>query len=57
MWPDGSNDTLAAYIWGVGIHPDWQVHQLMTDIVVYYIEKSYARFVDVSSSCWKANAI
>lgn len=48
VWPDGSNDTVAMDIWGLGTHPDWQVQQLLADIVVYYIQKSYARFIDVS---------
>ena len=48
VWPDISNSSLADSIWGSSVHPDWQVHQLLADVLVYFIEKSYARFLGVS---------
>ena len=48
VWPDISNSSLADSIWGSAVHPDWQVHQLLADVLVYFIDKSYARFLVVS---------
>eukprot|EP00904_Undaria_pinnatifida_P003349 jgi/Undpi1/13014/HiC_scaffold_7.g02678.m1 len=45
VWPDMSNSSLADSIWGSAVHPDWQVHQLLADVLVYFIQKSYARFL------------
>ena len=48
MWPDLEDSALADRLWGSGVHPDWQVQQLLADVLVYFIEKSYARFLEVS---------
>lgn len=50
LWPDINKPEVANRIWGEEVHPDWQVHQLMADVVVHYLQRSYARFVEVSYS-------
>ncbi|CAM9457063.1 unnamed protein product, partial [Ectocarpus sp. 8 AP-2014] len=30
------------------VHPPWQVQQLMADVVVYYMQKSHARFLEAN---------
>lgn len=48
MWPNDKDSSLAERVWGSEVHPDWQVHQLLADVIVYYFQKSYARFLEVS---------
>lgn len=48
MWPNDEDSSLAERVWGSAVHPDWQVHQLLADVLVYYFQKSYARFLEVS---------
>ena len=55
VWPDLKDPSLADKLWGSEVHPSWQVHQLLADVLVYYIEKSYARFLEVSASTGKQN--
>lgn len=50
VWPNTSETSTAETIWGSEVHPDWQVQQLLADVVVYYLEKSYARFCEVYGS-------
>ena len=50
VWPDDENPDVADRIWGSEVHPDWQVHQLLADVTVYYLQKSYARFLEVTST-------
>lgn len=38
---------MADAVWGAKAHPPWQVHQLMADVVVYYLQKAHARFLEV----------
>lgn len=47
VWPDQEDSALAGRIWGSDVHPDWQVHQLIADVMVHFVEKSYARFFKV----------
>ncbi|CAN0249051.1 unnamed protein product [Ectocarpus sp. 12 AP-2014] len=47
VWPDINNSYLANLVWGEEVHPGWQAHQLMADVVVYYMQQSYARFAKV----------
>ncbi|CAM9527097.1 unnamed protein product, partial [Laminaria digitata] len=46
VWPDDDDSALAERVWGNAVHPDWQVHQLLADVMVYFIQKSYARFLE-----------
>ncbi|CAM9361671.1 unnamed protein product, partial [Laminaria digitata] len=46
VWPNQEDPTLAAHLWGRGVHPGWQLHQLFADVLVYFIQKSYARFLE-----------
>ncbi|CAN0305654.1 unnamed protein product, partial [Scytosiphon promiscuus] len=46
VWPDLEDPALANRLWGNEVHPDWQVQQLLADVMVYFIQKSYARFVE-----------
>ncbi|CAM9468653.1 unnamed protein product [Ectocarpus fasciculatus] len=48
VWPDIEDSSVAATVWGPKAHPAWQVHQLMADVVVYYIQKSRARFLEAN---------
>lgn len=57
VWPEGGDDQFALDIWGPATHPDWQVQQLLADVVVYYFEKSYSRFVDVSFTINSKNCL
>lgn len=50
VWPDIKQTSLATRIWGRKVHPDWRVQQLMADLVVYYIQRSHARFLKVSGT-------
>ncbi|CAM9527033.1 unnamed protein product [Ectocarpus sp. 4 AP-2014] len=47
VWPHKEDYAAAEDIWGHSVHPDWQVHQLMADVVAYYLQLSYARFLEV----------
>ncbi|CAM9485932.1 unnamed protein product [Ectocarpus sp. 12 AP-2014] len=47
VWPDIKQNSLATRIWGRKVHPDWRVQQLMADLVVFYIQRSHARFLKV----------
>ncbi|CAB1102602.1 unnamed protein product [Ectocarpus sp. CCAP 1310/34] len=47
VWPQKEDYAAAEVIWGHSVHPDWQVHQLMADVVAYYLQLSYARFLEV----------
>ncbi|CAM9361745.1 unnamed protein product [Laminaria digitata] len=46
VWPDLEDPALANRMWGSDVHPDWQVQQLLADVLVYFIQKSYARFLE-----------
>lgn len=48
VWPDEEDSALADRLWGSGVHPNWQTQQLLADVLVYFIEKAYARFLEVS---------
>lgn len=48
VWPEIDSPEVADRIWGAEVHPDWQVQQLLADVAVYYLQKSYARFLNVS---------
>ncbi|CAM9420751.1 unnamed protein product [Ectocarpus sp. 13 AM-2016] len=48
VWPDITDSSVADVIWGAKAHPPWQVHQLMADVVVYYMQKSHARFLEAN---------
>lgn len=50
MWPNDEDSAMADRLWGSDVHPDWQVHQLLADVLVYVIQKSYALFLQVSPS-------
>lgn len=56
VWPDDGDSTTAEAIWGSEVHPDWRVQQLLADVVVYYLEKSYARFCDMYGTVDKSSA-
>ncbi|CAM9369461.1 unnamed protein product [Ectocarpus sp. 13 AM-2016] len=47
VWPDIKQASLATRIWGRKVHPDWRVQQLMADLVVFFIQRSHARFLKV----------
>ena len=47
VWPNDDDSSLAERVWGSNVHPDWQVQQLLADVLVYFIQKSYARFLEV----------
>lgn len=53
VWPNINDTSTAETIWGSEVHPGWQVQQLLADTVVYYLEKSYARFCEVYGSADK----
>lgn len=40
VWPDLKDPALANRLWESEVHPDWQVHQLLADVLVYFIQKS-----------------
>ena len=56
VWPVDENSSTADAVWGKKIHPSWQVHQLLADVVVYYLQKSYARFCDVHGTVDKPSS-
>lgn len=45
VWPNEEYYSFADKIWGPETHPDWITHQLMADVMVYYLQKTYARFL------------
>lgn len=56
VWPDEDDSTTAEAIWGSEVHPDWRVQQLLADVVVYYLEKSYARFCEMYGPADKSSS-
>lgn len=49
VWPVENSD-FASLVWGENIHPDWEVHQVFADVTVYFLQKSYARFLNLHES-------
>lgn len=47
VWPVPEDTALAGHLWEPQPHPGWQLHQLFADVLVYFIQKSYARFLEV----------
>ena len=56
VWPHLNEPALANRLWGARVHPNWQVQQLLADVLVYFIQKSFARFLEVRPSWLNSQA-